>query len=70
MRVCGKWLLCRSVIDFCKNDIEKYYINTGTWRNVIPATETFEDFGRLKALTKVMIFSPTEDVPGDDEPKR
>lgn len=52
-----------------KNDIEKYYINTGTWRNVISATETFEDFGRLKALTKVMIFSPTEDVPGDDEPK-
>lgn len=39
---------------------ERYYINTGTWRNVIPATKNFKDFGRLKALTKVMVFLPGE----------
>ena len=39
---------------------ERYYINTGTWRNVIPATKNFENFGRLKALTKVMVVLPME----------
>lgn len=43
-----------------KNKAEKYYINTGTWRNVIPATKNFLDFGKLKALTKVIIFYPHE----------
>jgi UDP-2,3-diacylglucosamine pyrophosphatase LpxH len=43
-----------------KNEDEQYYINTGTWRNVIPATKNFKDFGRLKALTKVMVFLPWE----------
>lgn len=42
------------------NGEERYYINTGTWRNVIPATKYYEDFGRLKALTKVIIFYPME----------
>jgi len=41
--------------------VEKYYINTGTWRNVIPATKNYEQFGRLKALTKVMVFYPWEE---------
>lgn len=52
-----------------KDGMEKYYLNTGTWRNVIPATKSFKDFGRLKALTKVMIFSPNEEVPGDENLK-
>jgi UDP-2,3-diacylglucosamine pyrophosphatase LpxH len=43
-----------------KKQDERYYINTGTWRNVIPATKNFKDFGRLKALTKVMVFLPSE----------
>jgi len=43
-----------------KNKGEQYYINTGTWRNVIPATRKFKHFGRLKALTKVIIFYPHE----------
>ena len=42
------------------NENERYYINTGTWRNVIPATKNFENFGRLKALTKVMVVYPME----------
>jgi UDP-2,3-diacylglucosamine pyrophosphatase LpxH len=43
-----------------KNGNEKYYINTGTWRNVIPATRNFENFGQLKALTKLILFYPHE----------
>lgn len=43
-----------------KEKDERYYINTGTWRNVIPATKNYKNFGRLKALTKVMIFYPLE----------
>lgn len=43
-----------------KNGDERYYINTGTWRNVIPATQNYDDFGRLKALTKVIVFYPME----------
>ena len=43
-----------------KNGDERYYINTGTWRNLIPATKGYEDFGRLKALTKVIVFYPLE----------
>lgn len=43
-----------------KHQEERYYINTGTWRNVIPATGKFKYFGRLKALTKVILFYPSE----------
>ncbi len=43
-----------------KKQNEQYYINTGTWRNVIPATRKFKHFGRLKALTKVILFYPKE----------
>jgi UDP-2,3-diacylglucosamine pyrophosphatase LpxH len=42
------------------NGDERYYINTGTWRNVIPATKDYQEFGRLKALTKVIVFYPME----------
>lgn len=39
---------------------QRYYINTGTWRNVIPATTNLSDFGRLKGLTKLIVFYPRE----------
>lgn len=39
---------------------ERYYINTGTWRNYIPATKYYDHFGRLRALTKVIVFYPME----------
>jgi UDP-2,3-diacylglucosamine pyrophosphatase LpxH len=45
------------------NGDERYYINTGTWRNLIPATKGYQDFGRLKALTKVIVFYPMEKQP-------
>ncbi len=43
-----------------KKGDERYYINTGTWRNTIPATRNFEGFGRLKTMTKVIVFQPSE----------
>jgi UDP-2,3-diacylglucosamine pyrophosphatase LpxH len=54
-----------SLITAKKNN-EKYYLNTGTWRNVIPATRKFKHFGHLKALTKVILFYPHEK---DENPK-
>lgn len=42
------------------NGDERYYINTGTWRNYIPATKYYDHFGKLKALTKVIVFYPME----------
>ena len=39
---------------------EQYYINTGTWRNVVPATKDFKAFGDLSAMTKVFVFHPNE----------
>lgn len=39
---------------------QRYYINTGTWRNVIPATRSFKGFGRLNAMSKVMVYAPDE----------
>lgn len=50
-----------------ENNEEKYYINSGTWRNVIPATKNYQDFGRLRALTKVMVFYPSEKDPLDGD---
>ena len=40
---------------------ERYYIDTGTWRNRVPATPDFKAFGRLKQMTYVIIYGPNED---------
>jgi hypothetical protein len=40
---------------------ERYYIDTGTWRNRIPATPDFKSFGRLKTLSYVIVYGPDED---------
>jgi len=53
-----------SLISAKKGD-ERYYINTGTWRNVIPAAKTYKEFGLLKAMTKVIIFYPMEKEPSE-----
>jgi UDP-2,3-diacylglucosamine pyrophosphatase LpxH len=45
-------------------DSDRFYINTGTWRNRIPATPDGRMFGRLKAMTYVMLFSSQEDPEG------
>jgi UDP-2,3-diacylglucosamine pyrophosphatase LpxH len=48
-----------------KKGDERYYINTGTWRNVVPATRDFKQFGRLNANTKVILFRPRENETSD-----
>jgi UDP-2,3-diacylglucosamine pyrophosphatase LpxH len=40
---------------------DRFYVNTGTWRNRIPATPEDRTFGRLQALTCLMLFSSAED---------
>lgn len=46
---------------------ERYYINTGTWRNLIPATNNFQAFGSLKSMTEVIVFRPKEKSGADDD---
>jgi UDP-2,3-diacylglucosamine pyrophosphatase LpxH len=50
--------------DVCliKSDQEgdRFYINTGTWRNVIPSTPDGRTFGRMRALTYVTLYSKSE----------
>ena len=47
---------------------ERYYINTGTWRNIIPAAKDFEEFGMLEAMTKVIVFAPLENSASGKQP--
>jgi len=42
-------------------EADRFYINTGTWRNRIPSSPDRRKFGRIKALTYVMLFSSGED---------
>ncbi len=46
---------------------ERYYINTGTWRNLIPATKDFIEFGTLRSMTRVVVFRPKEEAISEDE---
>lgn len=39
---------------------DRFYINTGTWRNSIPSTPDGRTFGRLRALTYVTLYSKSE----------
>lgn len=39
---------------------DSYYINTGTWRNVIPSTPDRRTFGRMQALTYVVLYAESE----------
>jgi UDP-2,3-diacylglucosamine pyrophosphatase LpxH len=43
---------------------DRFYVNTGTWRNSIPSTPDGRTFGLMKALTYVMLFSAKEDPKG------
>jgi hypothetical protein len=40
---------------------ERYYVNTGTWRNRVPATPDYKQFGRLKTMNYVIVYGPQED---------
>lgn len=39
---------------------DRFYINTGTWRDVIPSTPDRRTFGRVRALTYVTLYSKSE----------
>lgn len=52
-----------------KQGDEQYYINTGTWRNMVPATKDFKAFGKLNATTKVLVFRPDELPTSQESPK-
>jgi UDP-2,3-diacylglucosamine pyrophosphatase LpxH len=39
---------------------DRFYINTGTWRDVIPSTPDRRTFGRLQALTYVALYAKSE----------
>jgi UDP-2,3-diacylglucosamine pyrophosphatase LpxH len=41
---------------------EQYYVDTGTWRQQIPAAPGYARFGRVKALTYAVIYGPHEDL--------
>ncbi|MFL5384601.1 MAG: hypothetical protein ACJ8GN_18925 [Longimicrobiaceae bacterium] len=40
---------------------ERYYVDTGTWRNRVPSTPDGLGFGHLKALTYVVVYASNED---------
>ena len=50
----------------CDDRGERYYIDTGTWRNRIAATYDYNAFGRLKSMSYVIVYGPNED-PGRDD---
>jgi len=41
---------------------ERYYVDTGTWRNRVPSTPDDKAFGHLKALTYVTVYASDEDT--------
>lgn len=40
---------------------EQYYLDTGTWRQQLPASPDYLSFGRVKALTHIVLYGPDED---------
>jgi len=57
-----------ALVDLLKveNRVEKYYINSGTFRNVLTSTPNMGNFGRLRSKARVMIFSQKERNPEYD----
>lgn len=45
------------------NGEEEYYINSGTFRNVITTTPGFDNFGRLRSKSRVLVFAKGERDP-------
>ncbi|MDX1412557.1 MAG: metallophosphoesterase [Candidatus Promineifilaceae bacterium] len=43
------------------NHGDRYYVDTGTWRNRVAATPDYRQFGQLKTLSYVIIYGPNED---------
>ncbi|HEX6133142.1 MAG TPA: metallophosphoesterase [Longimicrobiales bacterium] len=52
-----------------KPPLERYYVDTGTWRHRIPATKDISGFGRIKALSYAVVWASREDPTADGRPK-
>lgn len=50
-------------LDLDERDREIFYINSGTFRNLITSTPDFEEFGKLRSKSRVLIFEPGERNP-------
>ncbi len=46
-----------------EGDHEKYYLNSGTFRNLITSTPDMSEFGRVRSKARVLIFEPGERNP-------
>lgn len=46
-----------------EGDHEKYYLNSGTFRNLITSTPDLSEFGRIRSKARVLIFEPGERNP-------
>jgi hypothetical protein len=46
-----------------EDGIEKYYINSGTFRNVITTTPGQNKFGRLRSKARILIYEEGEQNP-------
>ncbi|MCJ7694959.1 MAG: metallophosphoesterase [Anaerolineaceae bacterium] len=49
------------------NGVERYYINSGSWRNQVLAASKLNSFGHLRALAKVIVFGTDEQNPEYDK---
>ncbi len=43
--------------------VEKYYLNSGTFRNVIMPTPGYDKFGRLRSKARLLIYEEGEQNP-------
>ncbi|MBN2044992.1 MAG: hypothetical protein JW757_08240 [Anaerolineales bacterium] len=51
-----------------RDGVERYHINTGTWRNVIPTSRDHEYFGSIKALAYAVLYGPGENPSKSSRP--
>ena len=46
-----------------EGDHEKYYLNSGTFRNLITSTPDMSEFGKIRSKARILIFEPGERNP-------
>jgi hypothetical protein len=45
-----------------QDGVERYYFNSGTWRNVVPVSANQVNFGRIKTFSNVVIYGADENI--------
>jgi hypothetical protein len=43
-----------------EDGVERYYFNSGTWRNVVPVSPNLISFGHIETLSNVVIYGADE----------